>query len=439
MAGLDKKNSRQMSLTAFLMPAGQHVAAWRHPGAQADAGVNFRHYRDMAQLAERGKMDAVFLADFAGSVGDDDVGAASRSSHDVSFEPITLLSALAAVTERIGLVATASSTFTTPYDLARKFASLDLISGGRSGWNLVTSVNETEAFNYGLEQHVRHADRYERAAEFVAVAKGLWNSWDEDAFPRDKADGLFFEPERMHVLNHRGKHFNVRGPLNVARSPQGSPVVFQAGSSEPGRELAAESGEAIFTAHQTFGSAKLFYDDLKSRLERHGRHADQMKIMPGAFPVVAETQSEAEDIFDQLQNLVHPEIGLLLLSQLVGFDLRGHAPDDLLPDIPETNGNKSRQKLIVELARNKSMTLRQLYQHIAGARGHWTIVGSTTQVADQLEEWFTGFAADGFNIMPPVLPDGLERIVHLLIPELQRRGLFRIEYGGVTLRSHLGL
>ncbi|QRM46099.1 LLM class flavin-dependent oxidoreductase [Rhizobium sp. BG4] len=435
----DASPTRQMSLTAFLMPAGQHSAAWRDPRSASDAGVDFAHYKAMAQIAEAGKLDALFLADFAGSIGSGEVEAASRSSHDVSFEPITLLSALAAVTEKIGLVATVSSTFNTPYDLARKFASLDLISGGRSGWNLVTSVNESEAYNYGLEEHVRHADRYARAAEFVDVAKGLWSSWEEGAFVRDREAGRFFDPSKMHVLNHEGRHFKVRGPLNVGRSPQGAPVIFQAGSSEAGRELAAQSGEAIFTAHQTLLSAREFYTDVKSRLGRYRRTAEQMKIMPGAFPVVAETQSEAEDIFERLQNLVHPESGLLLLSQLVGFDLSGYSPEDPLPDMPETNGNKSRQKLIVDLAREKNLNLRQIYQHIAGARGHWTIVGSTKQVADALEDWFVGGGADGFNLMPPVLPDSLERIVHLLVPELQRRGLFRTNYSGRTLRSHLGL
>jgi FMN-dependent oxidoreductase (nitrilotriacetate monooxygenase family) len=430
---------RHMSLSAFLMPGGQHVAAWRHPEAQADAGVTFRYYKNFAQTAELGKFDAIFIADFAGSISSSTLSSARRSSHDIGFEPITLVSALATVTEKIGLIATVSTTFNEPFHLARKFASLDLISAGRAGWNLVTSVNETEAYNFGRDRHVLHAERYDRANEFADVVLGLWDSWEDDAFPRDKTSGQFFDPDKLHVLNHEGVHFSVRGPLNVARSPQGRPVFVQSGSSEPGKELAARTAEVVFTAHQTLASAKSFYGDLKSRLNRLGRSADHLKIMPGVFPVVGRTQAEAEDINDQLQGLVHPETGLALISHLIGFDLSSYPIDGPLPKIPETNGNKSRQRLLIDLAKQEALSIRQLYLRIAGARGHWTVVGSPAQVADHMEEWFLAGAADGFNVMPPVLPSSLNHIVDLLIPELQRRGLSRRAYEGRTLRDHLGL
>ena len=431
--------SRQMRLNAFLHPTGHHVAAWRHPDAQADAGANFEHYKRIARTAERGKFDAVFVADFAGSISSHELDAASRMAFDLSFEPLTLIAALAAVTERIGLIATVTTTFNEPFNLARKFASIDLISGGRSGWNLVTSVNASEAFNFGLDQHVLHADRYERAREFLQVVFGLWDSWEDTSFPRDKESGLFFDPATLHILNHKGKHFSVRGPLNVPRSPQGRPVLVQAGSSEPGRDLAGESAEVVFTAHQTLESAQEFYADVKSRAEAYGRDPDHVKILPGVFPVVGATRQEAENKYEQIQVLTHPVVGLDLLSGLVGGDVRKYPIDGPLPDLPETNGNKSRQRLLFEMARRENLSIRDLYLRVAGARGHWTIVGTPAYVADRLEEWFVGHGADGFNVMPPILPTGLDDFVDQVIPELQRRGLFRREYEGKTLRENLGL
>jgi FMN-dependent oxidoreductase (nitrilotriacetate monooxygenase family) len=431
----------QLRLGAFLYPSGHHIAAWRHPEAQADAGVNFRHYVKLAQAAEAAKFDLVFLADGVGTRGDN-VEFLSRTAHSyvAQFEPITLLSALAAVTEHVGLVATASTSFNEPYHIARKFASLDHISGGRAGWNLVTSSNEHEAKNFNRDKHFDHAERYERAIEFAEVVGGLWDSWEDDAFLRDKDQGRFFDPERRHVLDHKGRFFQVRGPLNVARSPQGHPVVVQAGSSEAGRDLAARTAEVIFTAQQTLEDAIDFYSDVKGRLAQYGRHPDDLKIMPGVFPIVGRSESEAREKFEQLQALIDPKVGLALVSGLTGgFDLSGYPLDGPIPELPETNASKSRQLLTLELARRENLTIRQLYLRVAGARGHWQLVGTPAQIVDQLEERFVKGGADGYNVMPPVLPAGLDDFVELVIPELRRRGLFRSEYEGRTLRDNLGL
>ena len=433
------KQKRQMKLGAFLMTDGHHIAAWRHPKAQRDATVSIDHFIGLVRLAELAKVDAIFLADSVG-VRDRDVNSLSHTSRAVSFEPLTLLSALSAVTDRIGLIATASTTFNEPFNIARKFASLDLLSHGRAGWNLVTSSTESEALNFNLERHVGHADRYERAREFATVVTGLWNSWDDDAFVRDRESGLYFDPKKLHVLNHRGKHFQIRGPLNVARSPQGHPVIVQAGASEPGKALAAATAEAIFTAQQTLADAQAFYGEIKRRAEQSGRDPDHVKIMPGVFPLVGRSESEAQEKFEELQSRIHPVVGLALLSStLGGFDLSGYQLDGPLPELPETNGPKSRQKLLIDLARRQNLTIRQLYLSIAGARGHWQIVGTPEQIVDQLEERFLKGGADGFNVMAPYLPGGLEDFIEFVIPELRRRRLFRSEYEGRTLRENLGL
>jgi len=431
----------QLRLGAFLYPTGHHIAAWRHPDAQADAGSNFAHYVELAQLAERGKFDLIFMADGVGTRGTD-IEALSRTAtrYVAQFEPITLLSALAAVTRNIGFVATASTSYNEPYHIARKFASLDHISGGRAGWNLVTSSSEHEAHNFGRDEHYAHDERYERAEEFADVVTGLWDTWEEGAFPRDKQSGLYFDPEKQHVLNHKGKFFKVRGPLNVARSPQGHPVLVQAGSSEPGKELAARTAEVVFTAHQTFEDARSFYTDLKGRLGKYGRHPDDLKVMPGIFPIVGRTINEAEEKFEQIQELIHPVVGLALLSGMTGgVDLSSYPVDGPVPALPETNASKSRQRLLLDLAHRENLTIRQLYLRIAGARGHRQIVGTPAQIADEMQHWFTGGAADGFNVMPPHLPVGLRDFVDLVLPELRRRGLFRSEYEGTTLRQNLGL
>jgi FMN-dependent oxidoreductase (nitrilotriacetate monooxygenase family) len=434
------RRNEKLRLGAFLYPGGHHVAAWRHPRAQADAGVNIAHYRQLARAAEQAKFDLIFLADGV-SVRGDDIDAMSRTAtrYVGQFEPLTLLSALSSVTRRIGLVATASTTYNEPYHVARKFASLDHLSGGRAGWNLVTSQDEREAYNFGRDSHLAHARRYERAEEFIDVVLGLWDTYEDDAFVRDKDEGLFFDPDKLHLLHHRGEHFSVRGPLNVPRPPQGHPVVVQAGSSDAGKALAARTAEVIFTAQQTLADAKVFYADVKGRLSKYGRAPDDLKIMPGAFPVVAKTEAEAREKYEELQSLVHPVLGVSLLSKMIGVDITGYPVDGPLPDLPETNGGKSRQALIVDLARRENLTIRDLYLRIAGARGHWTLVGTPAQIADQFEERFVEYGADGFNIMPPYLPGGLKDFIALVIPELQRRGLFRTEYEGNTLREHLGL
>ena len=429
---------RQMRLGAFLRSFGHHVAAWRHPESPSDADVNFDFYLRLARIAERGLFDLLFIADNS-SVPDQDHDILSRTAYVMRIDPIPLMSALAAVTREIGLVCTSTTTYNEPYLVARRFAALDHISGGRSGWNLVTSGNPAEAFNFGLSAHPDPADRYKRAREFAEVVVGLWDSWDEDAFVRDKESGVFFDPEKMHVLNHSGEHFRVRGPLNIARSPQGRPVMVQAGSSDDGRDLAAATAEVIFTAHPSLAGAQAFYSDLKERVQRYGRDPESVKIMPGIFATVGRTEDEAQRKYEDLQNLIDPAVGLNMLSAYMNFDLSGYAVDGPLPELPAALMAQGRPALLASMARRDNLTIRQLYMHMAGGRGHMQIVGSPTQVADLLEEWFTAGAADGFNIMPPVLPSALEDFVELVIPELQRRGLFRTHYEGRTLREKLGL
>lgn len=429
-----------MRLGAFLMTDGHHVAAWRHATADAQAGSRFTHFRRLAQTAERAKFDMLFLAD-GNAIRNTDPDSLRHTSRAVAFEPLTLLSGLAAITTHIGLVATASTTYNEPYTLARLFASLDQVSGGRAGWNAVTSSSDAEAHNFNLEAHPQHADRYGRAEEFVDVVRGLWSSWDDDAFPRDKASGQYFEPDRLHVLNHVGPHFQVRGPLNVARSAQGHPVIVQAGASEPGKQLAARTAEVIFAAQITLDEAVAYYADVKGRMAKFGRSPESLHIMPGAFPVVGRTETEAQAKFDELQALIHPAVGLALLSNhLGGIDLSPYPIDGPVPDdLPLTNAGRSRQALLLDLARRENLTLRALSLRIAGARGHWQLVGTPTQIADALQERFEAYGADGFNIMPPTLPGGLDDFVELVLPELRRRGLVRTEYTGRTLRENLNL
>ncbi|SFI65184.1 FMN-dependent oxidoreductase, nitrilotriacetate monooxygenase family [Pseudomonas syringae] len=430
--------ARQMKLGAFLMATGHHVAAWRHPEVPADAGLDFKHYRHVARVAEAAKFDALFVADSVAAATGDIASRMARSDH---FEPLTLLSALSAVTEHIGLIATATTTYNEPYHVARKFASLDHLSGGRAGWNLVTSDAAAEAQNFGRAEHVGHAERYSRAREFHQVVTGLWDSWADDAFTRDKASGEYYDPGRLHVLNHQGEHFSVKGPLNVARSPQGQPVVVQAGSSEVGRDLAAQTAEVVFTAQTSLASAQAFYADLKGRLSAYGRAVDSLKIMPGVFIVVAETEALAKAKFESFQELVEPRVGVALLGRMLGnFDLSGYPLDGPLPELPLTDsGQRSRQKLLTELADQENLTLAQLGRRIAGGRGHYSLIGTPEQLADELQRWFEQGAADGFNVLVPHLPGGLEDVAQLLVPELQRRGLFRTEYEGTTLRENLGL
>ena len=430
--------SRQLKLGAFLMATGHHVAAWRHPDVPADAGLDFAQYKHLARVAEAAKFDALFVADSIAAATGTIASHMARSDH---FEPLTLLSALSAVTDNIGLIATATTSYNEPYHVARKFASLDHLSGGRAGWNLVTSDNAAEAQNFGRDEHLGHGERYSRAKEFHQVVTGLWDSWEDDAFVRDKASGNYYDPAKLHVLDHVGEHFRVKGPLNVARSPQGQPVIVQAGSSEAGRELAAQTAEVVFTAQTSLANAQAFYADLKGRLSRYGRGPDSLKIMPGVFVVVGATEAEAQAKFEAFQDLVEPEVGVALLGRMLGnFDLSGYPLDGPLPALPLTDsGQRSRQQLLSDLADREQLTLAQLGRRIAGGRGHYSLIGTPAQIADELQNWFENGAADGFNILVPHLPGGLEDVAQWVVPELQRRGLFRTEYSGSTLRENLGL
>ncbi|MBX9760953.1 MAG: LLM class flavin-dependent oxidoreductase [Beijerinckiaceae bacterium] len=430
---------RQIKLGMFLRPAGHHLAAWRHPHAQADAGVAVERFIEVAKIAERGCFDMLFSADSATANSVFDENGLRRMSYVAWIEPFTLLAALSMVTKNIGLVCTASTTFEEPFALARKFASLDHVSHGRAGWNLVTSGNHTAALNFSRDEHMAKDERYRRAREFADVVTGLWDSWDDDAFLRDRDSGIFFDPRKLHTLNHVGDHFKVMGPLNVARSPQGRPVLVQAGASEDGKQLAAETAEVVFTATPTIEEARAFYGDLKRRMAACGRSADELKIMPGFFVTVGDTQAQAREKREALQRLIHPEVGLALLSQRMGLDLSGHDVDGPVPEVAPDKVISSRVTLLMDMARREHMTIRQLYTQIAGGRGHFDICGTPAHIADVMQEWFETGAADGFNVMPPMFPDSLVDFVDKVVPELQRRGLFRTAYEGRTLRENLGL
>ncbi len=428
-----------MKLGLFLGGPGQHIASWRDPAVDPNAGQSLRHYVNLTQLAERAKFDFVFNADTQATFGPDDINVWKRNMVGPRIEPITLLGALAPVTEHIGLVATATTTYLEPFHVARMFASLDQLSSGRSGWNLVTSSAATEALNFSHAAHAAHDDRYERAAEFVQVMLGLWDTFEDDAFVLDKATGLFFDPAKMHMLNPKGKHFQVRGPLMMRRSPQGHPVIVHAGQSEAGRTLAAQSAEVVFSVEQDIEKARAFYADLKSRAARCGRAPDSILIMPGVLAIVGRTKAEAEDRYERIQSLIHPEVGVAMLSEMLGTDVSSYPLDGPLPDMPLTNSQQGRQKVIIEMARQEGLTIRQVYKRTAGARAHRTICGTAGEIADSLEHWHKSGAADGFNILNLTFPDGFVDFAELVVPELQRRKLFRTEYEGRTLRENLGL
>jgi FMN-dependent oxidoreductase (nitrilotriacetate monooxygenase family) len=431
----------EMNLAAYYNPTGHHVASWRHPRAEADAHVNIKHYVEIAQTAERAKFDLLFLAD-GNAVRRAHIDAISRSTQFVAhFEPFTLLSALAMVTTKIGLVCTASTSWNAPYHIARKFASLDHISGGRAAWNVVTSGNDAESQNFGVDHAYAHADRYDRAHEVVEIVKGLWDSFDDDAFVRDAESGLFFEPGKMHELNHKSERFSVKGPLNVSRPPQGYPVIIQAGASDAGKELAGATAEAIFSPHLNFESAKEYYDDVKARMVKFGRDPAHCKILPGLSIHVRPTEAEAREDFDYIQSLIHPIVGREMLATMLGVDLSGFDLDKPLPDplIEHVGGSRGHYDELTALGRKTGMTIRELGAHAAGARGKNVFVGSPEQVADYMEEWFQGEACDGFTVMPPYIPGALDDFCELVIPILRDRGLFRTEYTGNTLREHLGM
>lgn len=425
-------------LNAFLMSSGHHEASWRLPESPAGAeSLEIGHFQHLAQIAEAGRLDSVFFADSPGLAGD--IGRRPAGTLD----PLIVLTALAAVTSRIGLIATASTTYNSPYNLARRFASIDHVSGGRAGWNVVTTANLAAARNFGLDDNPLHATRYERAAEFLDVTFGLWDSWEEDAVVGDKASGVWGDSSKVHAIDHVGTHFSVAGPLTTHRSPQGRPVIVQAGSSDDGKDLAARYAEAVFTAHQTLRDAQEFYADLKARTAAVGRDADGIKILPGIVPAIGSTEAEARAIEQELDDHIRPEYALTQLARTLRLDpsdlrLDGHLPADL-PAEDDIEGSKSRYTLIVNLARRENLTVRELIGRLGGGRGHRTFSGTPEQVADTIQAWYDDGAADGFNIMAPVLPSGLETFVDHVVPILRSRGLFRDEYQGTTLREHYGL
>lgn len=429
--------AKQLHLGAFMRPVSIHTGAWRYPGALPDANFSLAAIQRFIRSLEAAKFDYFFMADHLG-VLNLPRQALMRSHTVTSFEPFTLLSALAGVTERIGLVATASTTYDEPFHVARRFASLDHISGGRTGWNVVTTSNPDSSRNFGLETQPDHAARYHRAREFHDVVTGLWDSFADDAFVMDAEKGIYFDPARMRALNHKGEHFSVTGPLNIARPVQGWPVIFQAGASDPGRQLAAETAEAVFAAESTLEGSKAYYDDVKGRAATVGRNPDHIKIMPAVFLVVGDTVEEAHAKRAKLDSLVHYDSGIHSLSGMLGHDVSSFDPDGPLPDIPESNASKSSRRFMIELARAENLTIRQLAAK-AGSYGGLAFVGTAKTIADEMQHWLEQGACDGFTTMFPYLPEGLEDFTGKVVPELQARGLFRTEYEGETLRDHLGL
>jgi FMN-dependent oxidoreductase (nitrilotriacetate monooxygenase family) len=431
------RNPNPLHLNAFLMGVGHHEASWRLPESDPYASWSVRHYQDLARIAERGKLDSLFLADSPVQQGNP----ARRPTG--KLEPTVLLTALAAVTEHIGLIATASTSYNEPYNLARRFASLDHISGGRAGWNIVTTAGADAARNFGLDDVPLHKDRYARAEEFVEVATKLWDSWADDAVVADKQAAVHSDAAKVRQINHRGRFFRVDGPLNVPRSPQAYPLLVQAGSSEDGKQFAAGFAEAVFTAQQTLGEAQAFYRDLKKRTAELGRDPEGIKILPGIVPVIGDTEAQARELEAELERLISPEYAKRQLAERFKLDPDALELDRPLPaDLPgedEIEGAKSRYTLIVDLARREDLTVRQLIARLGGGRGHRTFTGTPVQVADAIEEWFDHGAADGFNIMPAVLPSGLEAFVDQVVPILQERGRFRTEYEGATLRDRYRL
>jgi FMN-dependent oxidoreductase (nitrilotriacetate monooxygenase family) len=430
-------DQRQLALNLFIYPGGHHEAAWRHRDSAADRILDITYYQELAQRAEASKFDAIFFAD--GPALADNVRYAQR----FRFEPITWLAAIAAVTSNIGLIATASTTYTEPYNLARLFASLDHLSGGRAGWNIVTTSTAQAAQNFGLPEHPPHSERYERAREFLDVVTRLWDSWEDDALINDPVSGVFADTSKIHAIDHIGKHLRVRGPLNISRPPQGRPVYVQAASSNDGRAFAARFAEAIFTAHQTLASAQEFYADIKRQARAFDRSPDQVKILPGISPFIASTQAEADRLQYEFNELIQPEYSLTQLRQMIGLDLSGFDLDGPFPrhliDTGGARGVASRFKLVVDIVDREQPTIRQLVQRLAGARGHWVIAGPPEKIADNIQTWFENGAADGFNVMPPWLPGGFDLFTAHVVPILRKRGLFRTEYSGKTLREHYGL
>ncbi|MGH7097497.1 MAG: LLM class flavin-dependent oxidoreductase [Stellaceae bacterium] len=431
--------TRQLHLNLFIHGRGHHEASWRHPASSPLPLTDIRYYQDLAQRAEAALFDSIFLADQLALGGD--VAQAPRTW----LEPITVLAAVATATSRVGLIATASTTYTEPFNLARQFASIDHISNGRAAWNIVTSWLATAAENYGGGGPVSHADRYVRGEEFMAVVKALWDSWAADAVIDDRASGVYARRERIRAIDHRGEFYRVAGPLNLPRCPQGRPVLVQAGSSDTGRRFAARHADAVFTAHMARATAQEFYADLKRLAAEEGRAPDEVLILPGLSPMIAGTEAEAQRLAREVNELTDPDVGRKRLSGRFGGHDFSHLPLDRplstadFPDPETVEAARSRTEVILNLVRRDKPTLRQLLGYLAGARGHFVTAGTPEQIADLIAEWFADGAADGFNIMPPLLPAQLDAFSAGVIPLLQRRGLFRTEYRGATLREHYGL
>ena len=428
---------KKLHLNAFLHSVGHHEAAWRLPESDPHANISIDHYVHLAQLAERGKFDSIFFADSPVLMNDPGRRPTGK------LEPTILLAAIARETERIGLIATASTSYNDPYNLARRFASVDWVSNGRAGWNIVTTAGADAARNFGLDDTPDHKLRYDRAAEFVDVSTKLWDSWEDDAVLADKDAAVHADADKVHTIGHRGEFFKVDGPLNIPRSPQAYPLLVQAGSSEDGKNFAARYAEAVFTAQQTLDDGTAFYTDVKDRARRLGRDPETIKILPGIVPVIGDTEEHAQALDAELAHLISPEYARRQLASrfklpVDDLDLDSELPDNL-PTEDDIQGAKSRFTLIVNLARRERLTLRQLIERLGGGRGHRTFAGTAVQVADTIEEWFDAGAADGFNVMPAVLPSGLDRFVTEVVPILQQRGLFRTDYTSTTLRGHYGL
>lgn len=427
---------RQLHLNAFVLDLGHHEGAWRLPEADPFAIADISYYVEFARAAEAAAFDSVFLSDVPMLEGD------PRYRPVGHLEPLTLLGALAMATERIGLIATASTSYTEPYGLARQLASLDHISGGRIGWNIVTTADDEAARNFGRDGRALHRERYERAAEYLEVVTKLWDSWEDDVVSGDKAGGRYADAERIHAIDHRGRFFRVDGPLNVPRSPQAYPLLVQAGSSENGRAFASRYAEAIFTAQRTLADAQAFATDVRARASAAGRDPDGLRILPGIVPVIGSTEAEARERVKRLEDLVIPEFGLQRISSYFGVDLTALDLDAPLPELPaedQIEGFKSRATLVATLAGRERLTVRQLLRRLGGGRGHWTVPGTPEQIADTMETWFRAGAADGFNVMPAVLPHDLWLFTEHVVPLLRAKGIFRHEYDGSTLRDHYGL
>jgi FMN-dependent oxidoreductase (nitrilotriacetate monooxygenase family) len=432
-----------MNLMTGLHGLGGHLGGWRHPDAWGETSMNLEHSIHIAQLAEKGKFDLLFLAD-GNAVRQMDkpalFAANSPSDRPSVFEPTTHLTAVAMFTKHIGLLATATTTYDEPYLLARRFASLDHLSKGRACWNVVTTSFPGDALNFSRTEHMNRIERYERSIECVEVCKGLWDSWDDGAFVQNKETGQYLDPAKVHVLNHKGKHFQIKGPLNVSRMPQGYPVLFLAGQSEQGREMAAMHADCVFSVMNNIVDGRKIYADIKGRLAKYGREPDHLKIIPGASFYVGRTESEADELYEELQSLITPTVGVAYLSKLVEMNLKDYPLDGPMPDLSgETNAIESFRKIIAAMATRDNLTLRQTYQRVLPSMGHIIFKGNPVQIVDQMEEWYKTKACDGFNVGTPVMPRGLTDFVDLIIPELQKRGLFRREYTGKTLRENMGL